>query len=350
MFMSERSFYIDNLKGILIIFVIIGHLIPKSISFPLDGIYAFIYMFHMPFFILISGYLSKHYEKQTKKAFSFLVLYYILSFLFNIYYTNEVYISLSNIKNIKFNLDLFLQPFIAHSYSDWYLAVLFALRILCPAIIHLKHYVIFSFIICFITSLLDIDNYTMRRTLMLLPFFIVGFYLNKYKYEDIRKNLIKWQKAFGLIGLICIGFCLFIVLLKKMTEDIKMSIFTFGGTVLDNDIFSNLETIIYSTCYLIISFALIYAISCLVKNKECFLTQIGKNSLCVYFIQGFITLAIRQHIIKDLLRSDFDFMFIFVFVFIVIMAVLIAYIFSRSFFTSEIMTPIQKFSLKFIKD
>ena len=69
----------DNMKFILIYFVVLGHLIGilKSDSFFLRGLYFFIYTFHMPAFLFLSGLFSKKTvdERRFEKVFPYLVLY-----------------------------------------------------------------------------------------------------------------------------------------------------------------------------------------------------------------------------------------------------------------------------------
>jgi fucose 4-O-acetylase-like acetyltransferase len=55
---EQRSYSIDLLKGVLIILVIIGHVLLGSIES--NSIKGFIYSFHMPVFIAVSGYLLNY--------------------------------------------------------------------------------------------------------------------------------------------------------------------------------------------------------------------------------------------------------------------------------------------------
>ena len=58
----ERDYYFDNLKFILIFLVVFGHLVGityKETQIE-KSIYFFIYLFHMPAFIIVSGYFSKN--------------------------------------------------------------------------------------------------------------------------------------------------------------------------------------------------------------------------------------------------------------------------------------------------
>lgn len=55
----ERLFYIDNIKGLLIILVVLGHSIQAAgLGIETNLINRFIYSFHMPAFMAISGFLS----------------------------------------------------------------------------------------------------------------------------------------------------------------------------------------------------------------------------------------------------------------------------------------------------
>ena len=51
---TERKAYIDILKGILIILVVVGHAVKGD-----TAVHQFIYWFHMPAFFMVSGYLYK---------------------------------------------------------------------------------------------------------------------------------------------------------------------------------------------------------------------------------------------------------------------------------------------------
>ncbi|WP_052356695.1 acyltransferase family protein [[Clostridium] dakarense] len=64
----NKNYFVDNLKVLLIFLVVFGHLIERYINTndTLMGMYMFIYTFHMPLFIFISGFLSKNIHKSKK--------------------------------------------------------------------------------------------------------------------------------------------------------------------------------------------------------------------------------------------------------------------------------------------
>jgi len=66
-----RDLRIDTIKGILIILVVMGHIITTFDNHNVinHGVMGLIYIFHMPLFILLSGYFSK--TRDTQRASDF---------------------------------------------------------------------------------------------------------------------------------------------------------------------------------------------------------------------------------------------------------------------------------------
>ena len=53
---NERNYRIDNIRFILIFLVVFGHLLGIMTGSKADLLYRFIYSFHMPVFIFITGH------------------------------------------------------------------------------------------------------------------------------------------------------------------------------------------------------------------------------------------------------------------------------------------------------
>ena len=57
--MTHRLHYIDNLKGVLILLVVLGHCIQcTDLDFDHNAVFRYIYSFHMPLFMCVSGFVS----------------------------------------------------------------------------------------------------------------------------------------------------------------------------------------------------------------------------------------------------------------------------------------------------
>lgn len=76
---KERELWIDILKGLAIIFVVMGHVVSsyRNSNMLMDAvafnfIYEFVYAFHMPLFFVVSGYLAGKSKKEEPLATSIL--------------------------------------------------------------------------------------------------------------------------------------------------------------------------------------------------------------------------------------------------------------------------------------
>ncbi len=75
---KERVAYLDNARYWVMLLVVIGHSLTQFVAMDsARAVYVWIYAFHMPFFILISGYTARRYmgdARQVKRIISTLVV------------------------------------------------------------------------------------------------------------------------------------------------------------------------------------------------------------------------------------------------------------------------------------
>lgn len=203
--MEKRDYYFDNAKFILIFLVVFGHLIQSYINSDqiIFTLYKLIYTFHMPAFILISGYFAKgYYEKgYIRKITLKLILPYIF---FQIIYSIFYYYLFSK-SVIEIN---FLNP----HWSLWFLISLFCWNIMLIGFNKLKakHAISLAIVIGLSVGYFDvISNYlSLSRTFVFFPFFLVGYYLNKVHFKQITSNKTKLLAAitFLIVALIIYNF------------------------------------------------------------------------------------------------------------------------------------------------
>lgn len=116
---------IDALKGILILFVMAGHILPGGLnsSFLRYSIYAF----HMPLFLFISGYLI-NLEKSVQLDFAQLIKKYWKRMLLEWGIAWIIYTSFILFSGISFHklLSMIIHPF----YHLWYVPALFGMIII----------------------------------------------------------------------------------------------------------------------------------------------------------------------------------------------------------------------------
>ena len=83
---KERLAYFDNVKGVLIALVVIGHLLEPCAKLGAEALAGFkvldfIYMFHMPLFIFVTGLFSNSVFKQGRFRAEVPLFYFAICFL-----------------------------------------------------------------------------------------------------------------------------------------------------------------------------------------------------------------------------------------------------------------------------
>lgn len=190
---NKRDYLFDNLKALLIFLVVFGHCIEKYIhdSNMLRSLYLFIYIFHMPLFIFVSGYFSKNIEKCKKNSIDNILIPYIL---FNI-----VWYGVNSILDRKLTFS-----FIAPGWALWYLLSLFYWRISLQYLVKIKNIIVISVILAIVLGIVGISSLSISRTFAFLPFFLLGYYCdNKIIYRI--KNIDKKYCYLSLISIFIIS-------------------------------------------------------------------------------------------------------------------------------------------------
>ena len=185
----ERNIFFDSLKFILIFLVVLGHVMEYDIydNHLKMSVFSFIYTFHMPLFIFISGYFSKNLTwEKYKKGFISLFLVYIV---FQLYYVAIEYITKGDVDP----LSILLVP----RSVMWYILGLLLWRFFFCFIPRLKMpfpvLLTASIVIALVSSFYN-DSNIILKFLHFFPFFIIGYYCN----PDIIAKIRGWNKLYML--------------------------------------------------------------------------------------------------------------------------------------------------------
>ena len=121
----KRDSYVDMLKGILILLVIVGHTIANVEKMTI--LFNFIYSFHIPFLIFLSGYVEeKGYFKYSNAPHKML-----LARVQSILIPYLIWVLLDYIRNYGISIDkkLYFERLMGYSETGmWFLAVLFGMK------------------------------------------------------------------------------------------------------------------------------------------------------------------------------------------------------------------------------
>jgi fucose 4-O-acetylase-like acetyltransferase/lysophospholipase L1-like esterase len=268
---NERSPYWDNIKGILISLVVVGHFLwdYKGIGFA-GFLVNFVYLFHMPAFIFVSGYLSKSNNAKSMRSIFKLVVTYII---FN---TTMMIFSF-----ILLNTSIQL---ITPVYSYWFLISLIIWRFIIKYVENIKNILLMSIIIAiFIGLWSDVTNvFAISRTVVFFPFFLIGYKLSPDKINHLIHNRKHIDYFKGILLLLFTSYLssLFIYKYTGLSEsDFLMQSY------------DSLTDMVVRIAMLGIAGLMIMSIILLTPQKPFrFLSKWGRNSLGVYVLHRFITL------------------------------------------------------------
>ncbi|MBQ6626858.1 MAG: acyltransferase family protein [Ruminococcus sp.] len=274
--LNERIYKFDNIKLLSIFLVVVGHVIEPYIgkSELFKSLFIFIYSFHMPLFIFISGLFQKRFTDTNKLKINKIAYFVTLGFLLKILH------ALSKVARGKaFSFDFF-----GGGSIDWFMFVLcmfmitaYLTRKLHPAIV-----LSVTFVLGCVSGYVDVFNDTLwlSRYFVFMPFYFAGYYMTPQQLIKIEKNWI--TKIIS--GLSMLTFFVLCFRNLRLVYQLRM---LFTG----KNPFSSVEKYYFDgcgahhrlLCYLI-SALLCMAVFCFIPNiKVPILSKMGANTLSVYF-------------------------------------------------------------------
>ncbi len=278
-----RYYYFDNLKFVLIFFVVLGHFldpITKTSNYA-RCIWLFISFFHMPLFIYLSGYFAKNSIKKRNinRPIIFFFLYIILCFC--------IYITGKFIYNKKAALSLFTVkgiPWYLLAMSIWYLFSMKTDR--CNKKILMIFTIIIALIIGYDKNFGDF--FALSRIIVFYPFFLLGTITEEDKImKYINNNKIKIVSVILLI-IICICFCFFInkIYFIRPLTTARNSYFSLNNEYLGEH--TEKYGILFRAMWYIISSILSGLIMVLIPKRKNIFSKFGQRTLAVYFLHAIV--------------------------------------------------------------
>lgn len=299
--MKKRIALWDNLKFLLITLVVIGHyaLQYRDDSNMLSNVYYFIYTFHMPVFIFVTGLFSKRAvnEKDTKKVLPFLTCFLV---------TSAILFITKCLIGMEASISFF-----SPSGLPWYLMSMFLMYLITMVIKDYKPaYVLTASIIIGIlagfASEENVDKFTWMRTAIFYPFFYLGYCIDQNKIIDTMK---KWY--WKVISVVFFGGIYTLILLypdqcKKLTN-----LCTARHPYSHLGEFSQLGWVYRILLYAICFGACFLIISITPKKKIFGVSKFGQRTLGIYmfhyvFIYIFAATPVLLESIKDFLPNRWD--------------------------------------------
>lgn len=266
--MKQRDSFFDNYKAFLIICVVLAHFLNHfKPDFEIANIIRiFVYFFHVPAFVFISGYFA--HKKDIKSLIRQLAFPYLLFQL--VYYGMYQLID----HNVSFSI---YDPY----FTLWYIIALFFWRLILNVAEDNKYLLPVSIISALLIGFLpdELDYFSIYRVFSFFPFFVLGHQFKKDRFMELKsKPFIKYISFMAL-------FILFLFVCRHY-EAIDLEVLN------HQDSYENLGVdssgIVIYFILSCISFFCIFCIGFLIPLKTTPFTMIGKNTMSVYLLHGII--------------------------------------------------------------
>ncbi|MCT1576682.1 acyltransferase family protein [Oceanobacillus kimchii] len=277
----ERNAFFDNAKALLIFLVVFGHMIqPFTNEYAgINTLYLWIYTFHMPAFILLSGFFAKgsgnagYVWKLAKKL---IVPYLIFQILYTIYY---FYIGKPDWQTGMFH----------PHWSLWFLFSLFSWHILLivfkkiPAFYSISLAVLIGVVVGYFGEIGH--TFSLSRTFVFFPFFLIGYWVTEKQMMSIKRNAVK---GVSLVVMTVLAIAISYMpefnsgwlLASKSYGDLGME--QYGGIA---------RLLVYVTAAIMV----VSVLAWIPKRNFGWLTKLGTRTLYVYLLHGFIVQFLRQY-------------------------------------------------------
>ncbi|WP_227939585.1 acyltransferase family protein [Alkalihalobacillus deserti] len=278
--MKKRNPYFDNAKVILIFLVVFGHILSEFLykDRMISSIYLFIFLFHMPAFILISGFFAKGIHKPgylVNVAKKLLIPYLIFQIFYTFYY------------NVIFQNGLSLSPFTPR-WALWFLVSLFLWNVMLLLFSKIKYGLLLAVILSLMIGYFShVGGFlSLSRTFFFFPFFLFGYYL---KEEHFTKLTSKSNKVISAALMVA----LFALMYKVLPLDGRAWLMGKQPYEKMTDITLHFAWLARFGVYVVMGLVTLLFFT-LVPSKKTFFTHIGPLTISIYLLHMLLVKLLHE--------------------------------------------------------
>ncbi len=290
----QRDYWFDNIKGVLMILVVIGHMIASfyTSSDAMKYIYDFINTMHMGAFLILSGYMSKGRinRKDYISVINKNIIPYITAQLF-LYYTAVIIPDgLKAANSTYFDRSEF--SFFLPVFQLWYLMAIIIFVLVTMKIKPSRHPILFMAGAIGMTLLCgcvqQINVFKLTKVISYYPFYLLGYLLPKDFMLTLR------NKKPIIIGSVAIflGYAYFM-----SRQDWITGIRNVYG------LSSNYQKVgelafglhpVFGRLFMVLVVPIIaFAFFTLIPRSKCLFSKLGQNSMYIFVLHSLPVVAFR---------------------------------------------------------
>jgi fucose 4-O-acetylase-like acetyltransferase len=269
---KERDPFFDNAKFLAILLVVIGHSLAYRTDPLAKGLYLWIYMFHMPLFIVVTGYFSRNWTFAGGKARKLITNVGVPYVIFEIAYS--LWDSVAGGNELRVSL---LDPY----FLTWFLCALFFWRLSSPVWQQIRWPVAVALGCSLLSYMTDLGStFDLHRVLGLLPFYVLGLMLRPEHFELLKRPAARGAGWAVLGGALVVAFLVMDDMARKWVfwkhSNDSMGVDNITGTVMRLAMFAA-------------AVVLVAAFLAVVPKRRTWFTPLGATTLYAYLLHGFIT-------------------------------------------------------------
>lgn len=274
---GRRDPFFDNAKYLAILLVAAGHAIESLRDVPIaHAVYLFLYLFHMPVFIVITGYLSRNFgaarDRTRKLVLGVGVPYVVFEVLYSVadrlLYGGHLKITL-------------LAPY----WVMWFLMALFLWRLSTPLWRQIRWPLVVAVVISLLSGLDHLADLQLNRTLGFLPFYVLGLCLTPEHFALLKRPAVRALAVMVLLAGLAGAFAVY------RHVPVEWAYWRDGNRQLHAGTVAGTLT---RLGLLAVSTALTAAFLALVPRRRTWFTGLGSATLYAYLLHGFVIMFARS--------------------------------------------------------
>ncbi|MCO6003893.1 acyltransferase family protein [Actinoallomurus purpureus] len=275
---TDRDPYFDNAKFLAVVLVVIGHAWEPLRGADVGGrlleaAQTFIYVFHLPAFIVMCGYFSRGFptaRARTRKLVATIVVPYVL---FSVAY--PLWAGFLSGSHVGWDP---LEPY----YLTWFLPALLLWRLSTPLWQQIRHPVVIAVLISMLAGFVTLPStLNAAQVLSFLPFFVLGLTLRPHHFAVLHRRAVRIA---GAVVLVLGGLAAYLLALSVDPEWVHWRR-SFGQLGVGAPAGVGFRVVAMAAAVI-----LTVAFLAVVPARRTWFTRLGAATMYAYLLHGFVTL------------------------------------------------------------